>query len=288
MAQARRRGVAEHGRRRSDLASRVLVAVPAAVLAIVFVDIGGIGWMLMMAILACACLNELYRMLGDWRPVPLVGFLVAVGACVAARYGTAADVAGVGLVSLPLVFLAILGRGQSSDAGPTIAATLLGVIWIALPFAFAVLLRQVTGPPGTPGIGKGIMIDVMVGTFLGDTAAYLGGRMFGRHPLAPTISPKKTIEGLACGALATVISVVIAGIYQEAWLPHGTALLLGIAIAVVAPIGDLFESLIKRDVGAKDAGSMFGAHGGALDRLDAVIFAVVLGYFVAIHIPGAH
>ena len=280
MPLARRPQAPAAPRRRSDLLSRVLVAVPAAILAVVFVDIGGIGWMLLMAILACACLSELYRMLADWRPVPFVGFVVAVGMCVAARYGTIADVVGAGLVSLPLVFLAMLARGQNSDAAVTIASTLLGVLWIALPFACAVLLRQIGG-----GVGKGVLIDVMVGTFLGDTAAYLGGRMFGRHPLAPSISPKKTIEGLGCGALATIVSVVVAGLYQSPWLTHGDALLLGVAIALVAPIGDLFESLIKRDVGIKDAGTMFGAHGGALDRLDAVIFTVVVGYFVALHIP---
>lgn len=283
MAQARRTAAPPRPRprprRRSDLLSRVLVGVPAAVLAVIFVDIGGVGWMLLMAILACACLYELYRMLDDWRPVPFVGFLVAVGMCVAARYGTLEDVVGIALISLPLVFLAILYRGQSEDGAVTIASTLLGVLWIGLPFACAVLLRQVPG-----SVGKGILIDVMVGTFLGDTAAYLGGRLFGRHPLAPSISPNKTIEGLGCGALATIVSVVVAGLYQQTWLPHGTALLLGIALAIVAPIGDLFESLVKRDIGVKDAGSMFGAHGGALDRLDAVIFTVVVGYFIAIHV----
>jgi phosphatidate cytidylyltransferase len=187
-------------------------------------------------------------------------------------------VAGAALAGPPLVFLAILLRGQTGGATLSIASTLLGVFWIGFAFALATLLRQVPH-------GKGIMIDVMVGTFLGDTAAYLGGRLFGRHPLAPTISPKKTIEGLGCGALVSVLAVVVAGLYQETWLPHGTALLLGIAVAVLGPIGDLFESLMKRDVGAKDAGTMFGAHGGALDRLDAVMFTVVAGYFIAINLP---
>jgi phosphatidate cytidylyltransferase len=278
MPQARRVASSPPPRRRSDLLARILVGVPAAVLAIVFVDIGGVGWMLLMAVLACACLSELYRMLPDWRPVSGVGFLVVIGMCVAARYGTAADVAGAALAGPPLVFLAILIRGQTGGATLSIASTLLGVFWIGFAFALATLLRQVPH-------GKGIMIDVMVGTFLGDTAAYLGGRLFGRHPLAPTISPKKTIEGLGCGALVSVLAVVVAGLYQETWLPHGTALLLGIAVAVLGPIGDLFESLMKRDVGAKDAGTLFGAHGGALDRLDAVMFTVVAGYFIAINIP---
>ena len=257
----------------------MLVGVPAAVLAIVFVDIGGIGWMLLMAILACACLSELYRMLPGWRPVPAVGFAVAIGMCVAARYGTIDDVVGAALLGLPLVFLAILARGQSDGATMTIFSTLLGVLWIGFALAVAVHLRQL------PHVGKGILIDVMVGTFLGDTAAYLGGRLFGRHPLAPTISPKKTIEGLGCGALVSIVAVVVAGLYQEAWLPHGTALLLGIAVAVLGPVGDLFESLVKRDAGAKDAGTLFGAHGGALDRLDAIMFTVVAAYFIALHIP---
>ncbi len=216
MPQARRPNRPAQPRRRSDLLARVVVAVPAAILAMIFVDIGGLGWMLLMAVMACVCLSELYAMLPDWRPVPIVGFVVAVGMCVAARYGTLAAVVGTALLSAPLVFLAVLARGQSAGATLSIASTLLGVIWIGFAFAHAVLLRQ------TPH-GGAIMIDVMVGTFLGDTAAYLGGRMFGRHPLAPTISPKKTIEGLGCGALVAIVAVVVAGLYQESWLrtaPH--------------------------------------------------------------------
>ena len=280
-AQPRRSERPEPPRRRrprSDLTARVLVAVPAAVLAVIFVDIGGVGWMALMAVIACVCLSELYTMLPEWKPVPIVGFVVAAGMCVAARYGTLAAVLGVALTSAPLVFLAVLARGQSTGATLTIASTLLGVMWIGFASAHAVLLRQLPH-------GNGLLIDVMLGTFLGDTAAYLGGRMFGRHPLAPSISPKKTVEGLACGALVAIVAVVVAGLYQEAWLSHSTALLLGVAIAVLGPIGDLFESLIKRDAGIKDAGTIFGAHGGALDRLDAIMFTVVAGYYIAISVP---
>lgn len=276
MAQARRAPRAQP-RGRSDLLARILVAVPAAILAIVFVDLGGIGWTIVMAVLACACLNELYPMLSGWRPVPVVGFAVAIGMCLAAYYGNEADMVGVGLTAAPLTFLAIVARGQSNDSTLTIASTLLGVFWIAFAFGHAVLLRDVTH-------GDGVMIDVMLGTFLGDTAAYLGGRMFGRHPLAPAISPKKTIEGLGCGALVSVLAIVCAGLYQP-WMPHGTALLLGIAVAILGPMGDLFESIIKRDAGTKDAGSMFGAHGGALDRLDAIMFTVVVGYYIWTIVP---
>jgi len=153
-----------------------------------------------------------------------------------------------------------------------IAGTLLGVYWIGLAFAHAVMLRQAPH-------GSGVIIDILVGTFLADTGAYVGGRLFGRRPLAPQISPRKTVEGLLCGMLVAIVAVYLAGLYQD-WLSHGDALLLGLTVAIVGPLGDLFESAVKRDAGTKDAGHLFGAHGGALDRLDAVIFTIVAGYYV--------
>ena len=123
------------------------------------------------------------------------------------------------------------------------------------------------------------MIDVLVGTFLGDTGAFLGGRMFGRRPLAPSISPNKTVEGLVIGMVCAVIGVWIAGRYEE-WLPGTHALVIGVGVALAAPVGDLFESFVKREAGTKDSGGLFGAHGGALDRLDAVLFTAVVSYYV--------
>jgi phosphatidate cytidylyltransferase len=246
--------------------------VPAAVVAIVFIDLGGIAWALFMLVIGCACLHELYRLLARWRPVPLVGFAALAGMVLAARYGGQRQVVEVAVGAVPLLFLAVLSRPQQGGATVAIAGTLLGIYWIGLAFAHAVLLRQLHH-------GNGIIIDVLVGTFLGDTAAYLGGRLFGRRPLAPEISPNKTFEGLFCGMLIAVLSVFFAGLYQT-WLTQGDALLLGVAVAVLGPIGDLFESVVKRDAGTKDTGSLFGPHGGALDRLDAVIFTIVAGYYI--------
>jgi phosphatidate cytidylyltransferase len=133
--------------------------------------------------------------------------------------------------------------------------------------------------------GNGVVIDVLLGTFIGDTGAYIGGRLFGRRALAPSISPNKTVEGLFCGALAAILAVFVAGGFQT-WMTQSNALLLGIAVAVFGPIGDLFESVVKRDSGVKDAGTLFGPHGGVLDRADAALFTVVAGYYVwfaAIH-----
>jgi phosphatidate cytidylyltransferase len=253
------------------------VAVPAAVVAIVFVDLGGTAWALFMLAIVWICLHELYGLLARWRPAPAVGFAAAAAMVLAARFGTQRDVLEIAMATLPVAFLIVAARGQSGMATVSIAGTLLGVWWLGLAFAHAVLLRRLPN-------GSGVMIDILVGTFLGDTAAYIGGRLFGRRPLAPSISPNKTVEGLFCGMLIAILSVFIAGLSQ-AWLTRGNALLLGVTIAVLGPIGDLFESVVKRDAGTKDTGRLFGAHGGALDRFDAVIFTVVAGYYVWVAIP---
>ena len=267
-------------RRSSDLLARVAVAVPAAIVALAFADLGGLPWMVLMIALGCVALSELYTLLARWKPVPIVAFLGLAGMCVGAHYGSVLAVLGAAVATVPVLFVAVVARGQGAGATVSIAGTLLGVYWIGFAVASAVLLR------GIPNDGKGLVIDVMIGTFLGDTGAYFGGKMFGRRPLAIDISPNKTVEGLFCGMLAAVVSVFIAGLYQP-WLTHGDALILGAAIAVFGPLGDLFESLIKRDAGAKDAGKVFGAHGGALDRLDAVMFTIVAAYFIwmALRIP---
>jgi phosphatidate cytidylyltransferase len=264
---------AQPARDGSDLLARILVAVPAAILAIVFIDIGGLAFALFMIAIGWLCLYELYRALERWRPLPLIAFASLAGMVLAARYGTHRDVMEVAVATLPVLFLFSLGRSGHGRLTVTIAGTLLGVFWIGFAFAHAVLLRQLPH-------GGAVIIDVLIGTFLGDTAAYAGGRLFGRTPLAPEISPNKTLEGLFCGMLIAVVSVFLAGLDSRAWLTQGDALLLGVAVAVLGPLGDLFESAIKRDAGIKDAGSVFGAHGGALDRLDAVIFTIVAGYYI--------
>jgi phosphatidate cytidylyltransferase len=241
--------------------------------AVVFVDLGGTPFALFMLAIGLICLHELYRLLARWRPATLVGFASLAGMVLAARFGTQSDVLEVAVATLPVAFLVVIARGQPGAATVAVGGTLLGVWWIGLAFAHAELLRRV------PHNGSGIIIDILVGTFLGDTGAYLGGRLFGRRPLAPQISPNKTAEGLFCGMLIAILAVFVAGLYQP-WLSQGHALLLGLAVAVLGPLGDLFESLVKREAGTKDTGHLFGAHGGALDRLDAVIFTIVAGYYV--------
>jgi phosphatidate cytidylyltransferase len=246
------------------------VAIPAIAVALFLVIEGGVVFALGMLVLGVICMHELYGMYERARPARLAGFIALAGLLAAALYGDQFQVLLVAVAALPLVFALTLLAPRPSVGG--IAVTLLGIYWIGFALVHAVLLR------GLPH-GLGIVIDVLVGTFLGDTGAFLGGRTFGRRPLAPAISPNKTVEGLAIGMVCAVIGVWIAGRYQE-WLPGTHALVLGVGVALVAPLGDLFESFVKREAGTKDSGGLFGAHGGALDRLDAVLFAAVVGYYI--------
>jgi phosphatidate cytidylyltransferase len=257
----------------SDLTQRVIVGVPAAVVAVVAIYLSPITFALTALVLGGAALGELWGMYERVRPVKLAGFLAVIAYAAAAHFGGEHQVLLVTVASFPVMFA--LGISQPGG-GPAMTArlslTILGITWIGLAIAHAVMLRELPH-------GADIIIDVLIGTFIGDSGAYLGGRALGRRRLAPSISPNKTVEGLAIGMLTAVLSVWAAGLYQD-WLNHGQALLLGLAVAVMAPVGDLFESQVKRDAGTKDAGRLFGVHGGALDRLDAAFFALVAGYYV--------
>jgi phosphatidate cytidylyltransferase len=262
------RGGGERGR--SELNARILAAIPALALAIFLVVEGGLIFTLGLVALGAIGMHELFALYARAHPARLAGFLALAGLLLAAQYGGQFQILLVAALALPVTFLLTLVQPRPSVGG--LALTMLGIYWIGFALAHAVLLR------GLPH-GEGIVIDVLVGVFLGDTGAYLGGQMFGRRPLAPAISPNKTVEGLFIGMAFGVLGVWIASRYQS-WLPGTHALVLGAGVAAVAPLGDLFESFIKREAGAKDSGRLFGAHGGALDRLDAVLFAAVAGYYI--------
>ena len=222
----------------SELGARVLAALPAIAVALFLVIEGGLVFTLGMFVLGCICMHELYAMYDRARPVRLAGFLALAGLLAAALYGSQFQVLLAAVVALPLLFGLTMLQSRPSVGG--MAVTLLGIYWIGFALVHAVMLR------GLPH-GQGIVIDVLVGTFLGDTGAYFGGRLYGRRPLAPRISPNKTVEGLLIGMVFAVLGVWIAGRYQD-WLPGTQALVLGVGVALVAPVGDLFESFIKRGV----------------------------------------
>src|SRR5262249_51190398 len=160
------------GKARSDLFNRVMVAIPAAVVAIVFVDLGGTPFAALMVLMGWACVDELYRMLERWKPATSAGLGAVAGMVLAARFGGLVQVLLVLVAAVPATFFLLLMRRERQNATISIAGTLLGIYWIGLAFAHAELLRQLPH-------GGAILIDILVGTFLGDTAAYPGPRMLG-------------------------------------------------------------------------------------------------------------
>jgi phosphatidate cytidylyltransferase len=268
----------------SDLGARILVAIPAIAFALFIVVEGGLVFALGLFVLGVIALREIYTLMGRVQPAVLAGFVILAALLAAALYGEPRHLVMVLVAAFPVTFFFALLRPRRENVSWAIAATLFGVFWIGLAMAHAVWLRELV-EPGSGGeeivIGFGLVIDTLIGTFIGDTFAYFGGRFYGRTPLAPRISPNKTLEGLVIGIVGGTAAFWFAGLYQN-WLSGPDALLIGAMVAIAAPVGDLFESLIKRDLEVKDTGTLFGAHGGVLDRLDAVLFTIVVGYYAAV------
>ena len=267
----------------SDLAARVLVALILIPIAIVMVWQGDEVFALGLAVLVVIMLGELYTLMERVRPPALAGFLTLIALIAAALYGEQRQVILVLVAAFPVTFFLALARPRRANVSWAIAATLFGVLWIGLPMVHAIWLRDlgIDQDGETVRTGMGLVFDVLIATFVGDTFAYFVGRAYGRTQIAPLISPNKTLEGLVGGVVGGTIAFWCAGLYQD-WLSGWDALLIGFLVAITAPIGDLFESLIKRDLAVKDTGTLLGAHGGVLDRLDAVLFTIVVGYYAAV------
>ena len=256
----------------SDFAARLLVAIPAVAFAL-FIVLSG-DWIFTAGLIALGlvCLHELFRMYDAVRPPRLAGFAGLIAVAIAAQEGDQQHIVMALAGTVAFTFLVALAGPQIERRTPGISVALLGVVWVGLAIAHAIMLGQLPH-------GDKVIIIILVGTFIGDTGAYLGGRAFGRSKLAPKISPNKTVEGLLAGMLTALLATLAGKLYAD-WMDWNAALVLGVSTALLAPLGDLFESQVKRDAGSKDAGTLFGAHGGALDRLDAAFFAIVGGYYV--------
>jgi phosphatidate cytidylyltransferase len=270
----RRRG---GGAATGETVKRIVFVIPWVAFAIAITVAGGLVFAAAMVGIGALCLREYLAMTGEMRPIDRAAYIAVAALIVAAHFGTAFNVLLVLAASFPLLFA--LGAGGRRREGVTVSigVTLLGIVWIGIPLAHAVLLRDL------PNHGAALLVDVLIGTFATDTGAYATGRTFGAHKIAPSLSPNKTLEGLIGGFLIGTMAFWFAGLYQD-WLSGVDALILGAAVAAIAPVGDLFESMLKRDLGKKDTGTLFGPHGGILDRLDAVLFTVVVGYYLSIQL----
>lgn len=257
---------------RSNLAGRVLVAIPAGLAALFCITQGPETLAVFVLVVGAVALWEFYELTAYVRPAQAAGYATLAALLAVGLWGDQFDLVAVVAAAFPVVFLATLAQGRRENGTVGMAATLFGCFWIGVPLAHALFLSRLPH-------GDMVIIDILLGTFVGDTFAYAGGRLFGSRKLAPSVSPNKTQEGLAAGLVGAVAAVWFAGLYQD-WISGTNAVLLGLAVAAAAPIGDLFESYIKRDFGVKDSGRAFGAHGGAMDRADAVLFTIVAGYYV--------
>jgi phosphatidate cytidylyltransferase len=255
------------------LVSRVLFAVALLPPVLGLVYLGG-WWLALLAVVAASiALHEVFRLFRPLRPVALAGFAGAIAAIVGALMGGPEWALAGFLLTLPIAFLL---KGFSGTRGPTavsVASTLLASAWIGLGLAHIVLLRELEVH------GVLAVFTVLLAVFADDTVAYFAGRLFGRHKLAPAISPGKTWEGFVAGSAAAIFVTWIA-LYKSGFVDGYRSIVLGAVIAIAAPLGDLFESALKRDAEVKDAGRLLGAHGGMLDRLDAHFFAAVAAYYV--------
>jgi len=263
--------------RSGETVRRVLVAIPWGIAAIAVIVVGGPVFAVAMTGIGVLCLREFFAMTAEVRPVQRAGYLAVPALIAAAYFGTSFNVLLVLAASFPVLFAFGADRHHRDGITLSMGVTLLGIVWIGIPLVHVVFLRDL------PNHGAALVVDVLVGTFAADTGAYATGRMFGSHRIAPTLSPNKTLEGLLGGFLIGTMAFWFAGLYQD-WLSGTDALIMGAAVAAVAPIGDLFESMLKRDLAVKDTGTLFGPHGGILDRLDAVFFTIVVGYYLAVQL----
>ncbi len=219
-------------------------------------------------------LQEFYSALASrgYRPATALGMaggaLVLVGA-----YWKGPQALTFGLV-LTLVgsFLWFLVDPERSNVATNIGVTVLGVVYIPMMGAHAILIRDLP-----QGIAHEIAFIGAVAFY--DIGAYASGSFFGKHKIAPAVSPSKTWEGAAGATVFVFVSALLIGPHLG-FLELGSAALLALAASVLAPLGDLAESMLKRDLDIKDMGTILPGHGGALDRLDALLFTAPAAYWI--------
>jgi phosphatidate cytidylyltransferase len=245
-----------------------LIAVPV----LLFVVLKGPAWLFLALTLA-------FALAGFWELVGLasrVGWkLLGVGYPLAALSVTAfypgfPGFPETGIATLLVVGLAaVFTREPGRETLGSVAATVFGVVYVGALLGTVVGLRMMAPEE----LGRLWLVFLLAVVMVGDAGAYFIGRTFGKSPLAPVLSPKKTIEGLVGGIVFSVATAVLLGRLALPHLAFATAVGLGLSMALLGVVGDLFESLLKRSARIKDTSSLLPGHGGVLDRIDSLLFA---------------
>lgn len=277
-------------RGRSELGTRLTVAAVGVPLCAAIVFAGGLTFAVGLGLLAAAAYREFAAMHADEGPRPFAG----LGAAGAGLFPIVVLYAGTSGAWLLAAFLLMVFAGFGMARVPVprrpLAAaglTSFGALYVGGLLSLGVLLREGSLPAaiaidGADRAGATLFFFYpVVVTWLADTAAYFGGRTFGRRRLAPVVSPNKTVEGAAAALLAGPVSALIyAAILLQGWRVDAiTALLFGLVVAAFAIAGDLVESALKRERAVKDSSSLLPGHGGLLDRLDSILWTLPAAYF---------
>lgn len=274
----------------SALGRRVLVAVIGIPIAVAAGYVGGLLLGLLLALLGGVGAWELFRLSRrDGTPA-----LDAIGIPLAALMPLGAHAVRIGWLDAPLaaggaVFVLLVGavlwaRSPTERPLGSLAVTVFGVLYPGATLAYAYALRHHRFVV-EPAAGAALVFFPIALTWLSDTGAYFVGRAFGRRKLMPIVSPGKTVAGAIGGVVAAVAGAwlyndqLLRPVAQLALAPW-TALAFGAVISAVGQVGDLVKSLFKREAGVKDSSTFFGAHGGVLDRLDSLYFAIPVAYLI--------
>jgi phosphatidate cytidylyltransferase len=257
----------------SQFLSRLLVTIVGVPLVLWLVWLG--NWWLfgLVTFATLVAMHELYVMARGLRPLVLAGYAGALATLLGAHLGGPEWMIGGFMLTLVFAFLLYGIAETRQTATVTMGSTILGTAWIALGLGHVLLLREI------PEEGRLAVFTVLLAVFADDTAAYLVGRLVGRHKLAPALSPGKTWEGFLAGT-AAAIAVAFFALYDTGFMDGWRSVVFGATIALAGAAGDLFESAIKRDLQVKDSGQLLGGHGGMLDRIDSLLFAAAASFYV--------
>lgn len=257
---------------------RTVSALILLPLAIGLIWLGGVPFYLALgglSIIAAREFSQLVRLGSHPHQAPLFFSVALIGVIgVDAVYPTS-NLLRPGVTLILVISLIWQLRHRQDEPTVDWALAVTGGLYLGLAGAHFILLRQLPN-------GERWLLLTLAGTWLADSGAYFIGSRFGRHKMTPTLSPKKSWEGLLGGVIfGLVLAPIVAAVFGLPW-QHGA--ILGLIGATIGTLGDLSISMIKRQVGAKDSGHLIPGHGGALDRLDSLLFTVIAGYYYLIWI----